>query len=192
MARKPGAIAVTTPAPLDGAVLHIGYGPLWDCEYCALPWPCPTYREAGTTAQRLGALIYMAHRALRDLRHLPPFEVVRRFLFPVALSDTELRRITLDLLRSRTPVPDPPRTAHVPMRPLWQCAACREPWPCEPARRSLVHEFADARPALLVHLGAMLAHAGDQMYQIGQRPSSDELDRRFLAWARTRPESAET
>ncbi|MER7165609.1 hypothetical protein ABT336_05940 [Micromonospora sp. NPDC000207] len=180
------------PAPLDGAVGHIGCGPLWDCESCALPWPCPTYREAGSTAQRLGGLVYMAHRALRDLRHLPPIEVVRRFLFPMELSDDQARTITLNLLRSRTPVPDPPRTSHVPMRPLWQCSACRESWPCEPGRRAIVHAFDGDRSSLLLHLGAMLAHAGDQLYQIGQRPSPDDLDRRFLAWARTEPEPAES
>lgn len=181
---------MTAAAGLDGASQHIGYGPLWTCEQCALPWPCPAFREAGATAQMLGGLLYMAHCALRDLRHVPPVEVVRRFLFPLdGLSDVDARRITLNLLRSRIPVPDRPRTSHVPMRPLWRCSACRRDWPCEPARRSLAHEFGGDRASLLVHLGAMLAHAGDQLHQIGQRPSPAALDRRFLSWARAVPQT---
>ncbi|MFY1705337.1 hypothetical protein ACN28G_27060 [Micromonospora sp. WMMA1923] len=135
----------------------------------------------------VGALLHLAHRAIRDLPQLPAVEVVRRFVFVTRLTDDEARRIALYLMRSRYPVADEPGTAHTPMRPLWRCSQCRQEWPCEPAREALLRRFAGERDALLIQLGALLAHAGDQLRQIGAHPTPVELDRRFLSWARSLP-----
>ncbi|SCL53279.1 hypothetical protein GA0070617_2322 [Micromonospora yangpuensis] len=163
---------------------HVPTRPTWDCTACAEPWPCTEYRSGDASMQIVGALIYLTQLAIRDMRYLPAPEVVRRFVFCTPLSDADARAVALDLMRSRQPLPDITRTRHTPMRPLWGCSACRKDWPCGPAQAALLRVYEGEPDALVMYLGAMLAHAGDQLHQLGQRPHPATLDQRFLAWAR--------
>ncbi|MEU4623394.1 hypothetical protein AB0G04_25910 [Actinoplanes sp. NPDC023801] len=38
-------------------------------------------------------------------------------------------------------------SAHVPHRSSWDCLACAEPWPCDPAREELMTEMDTVRLA---------------------------------------------
>ncbi|MEU1752045.1 flavin reductase family protein [Micromonospora matsumotoense] len=75
---------------------------------------------------------------------------------------------------------------HVPMRPLWRCRACGAPWPCQPARLTLLVEYRGQRTALLVYLGALMVEAGDQLGQLTDHARPADLHERFLGWARAR------
>lgn len=74
---------------------------------------------------------------------------------------------------------------HVPMRPLWLCRACAQPWPCATAHLALRREYADDRVALCVYLGGMLHVAADDLYRLNPHDAPDPraLFLRFLAWA---------
>jgi len=48
---------------------------------------------------------------------------------------------------------------HVPVRPVWTCAACGRPWPCPSRQRQLLAEYADARVSLSVFLSACFVQA---------------------------------
>ncbi|TDB78999.1 flavin reductase [Micromonospora sp. KC721] len=74
---------------------------------------------------------------------------------------------------------------HLPMRPLWRCRNCGAPWPCQPARLSLLVEYRHDRTALLVYLAQQMTEARDQLAQLNPDHCAD-LTERFLAWARPR------
>ncbi|TDC78254.1 flavin reductase [Micromonospora sp. KC606] len=74
---------------------------------------------------------------------------------------------------------------HLPMRPLWRCRNCGAPWPCQPARLSLLVEYRNDRTALLVYLAQQMTEARDQLTQLNPDQHT-ELTERFLAWARPR------
>jgi hypothetical protein len=72
------ALAVTTE--------HTPATPSWLCACCGDPWPCPPARDAALV-DRAGSLIAVTlamavpmTAALRDLPHLPPQDVYRRFV----------------------------------------------------------------------------------------------------------------
>lgn len=48
---------------------------------------------------------------------------------------------------------------HLPMRPLWLCRRCGAPWPCGPARLSLLVEYRGDRTALLFYLALLMQEA---------------------------------
>lgn len=48
---------------------------------------------------------------------------------------------------------------HSPMRPLWLCRACGAPWPCSPARLSLLADFRISPTAVRVLLWLYLYSA---------------------------------
>ncbi|WP_432956149.1 hypothetical protein [Micromonospora haikouensis] len=75
---------------------------------------------------------------------------------------------------------------HLPARPIWLCRVCGGPWPCSPARRRLLHEYADAPVTLAVHLAGLMLEAGEQLNQAYPytAPSPETLHRRFLGWLR--------
>lgn len=79
-----------------------------------------------------------------------------------------------------------PSRPHLPMRPLWMCRACGQPWPCGPARLSLLAEFKGERTALILYLSGQLAEARDQLAQLGGVGSPADLTDRFISWARAR------
>ncbi|ASW53881.1 hypothetical protein [Plantactinospora sp. KBS50] len=73
---------------------------------------------------------------------------------------------------------------HLPMRPLWLCRVCGQPWPCGRARLVLVTEYRDDPMSLFLYLAGLLHEAIDDLYQLN--PSSTgavrELFDRFLGW----------
>lgn len=77
--------------------------------------------------------------------------------------------------------------AHLAMRPLWRCRACGEPWPCRPARASLLSEYHADRTALLIYLATMMYEASAQLRQLDPQVSATEMTDRFLSWARRLP-----
>ncbi|MFE9692686.1 hypothetical protein [Micromonospora sp. NPDC005806] len=83
--------------------------------------------------------------------------------------------------------------AHLPLRPLWLCRDCAAPWPCAPARLTLLREYADDRVALLVYLGGMLHDAAGQLHSLhpDDGPEPKQLFGRFLGWAIPREASRE-
>ncbi|SCE84251.1 hypothetical protein GA0074695_1538 [Micromonospora viridifaciens] len=75
---------------------------------------------------------------------------------------------------------------HLPLRPLWLCRACAQPWPCGPARLALLAEYEGARTALIVYLAACREEAREQLAKLNTSEPPPELTGRFLAWARSR------
>ncbi|WP_371688667.1 hypothetical protein, partial [Micromonospora sp. KC207] len=89
--------------------------------------------------------------------------------------------------RNRLPPREgPPARDHLPARPIWLCRACGGPWPCSPARRRLLHEYADAPVTLAVYLAGLMLEADEQLNQAYPytAPSPEALHRRFLGWLR--------
>jgi hypothetical protein len=84
-----------------------------------------------------------------------------------------------------------PDTAHVPRRLGWDCVACRQAWPCAPAKADLVEEYA-ANPGLVFYLALQLTDAvSDLDTHTGPAPSN--LYERFIGWVpRPGPESLTT
>lgn len=72
------------------------------------------------------------------------------------------------------------------MRPLWMCRNCGQPWPCGPARLSLLAEYEGNRTALILYLSGLLAEARNQLAQLGSGSSPADLTDRFISWARSR------
>ncbi|MFC6019047.1 hypothetical protein ACFP2T_22905 [Plantactinospora solaniradicis] len=77
---------------------------------------------------------------------------------------------------------------HTPMRPLFLCRECGAPWPCQPARLSLLVAYRDDRHGLRIHLATKLLAA------IGDQPRLDPLGLavRFLGWLPPREDAAES
>jgi hypothetical protein len=67
---------------------------------------------------------------------------------------------------------------HSPARPGWDCAACGEPWPCDPAREHLAVAY--GRTHLAIVMVDQLGAAAVDMP--AARPA--ELYERFIAWTR--------
>ncbi|WP_230393935.1 hypothetical protein [Plantactinospora alkalitolerans] len=76
---------------------------------------------------------------------------------------------------------------HTATRPLFLCRECGAPWPCQPARLSLLVAYRDDLPGLRTHLASKLLAA------IGDQPRLDPLGLavRFLGWLPTRADPAE-
>lgn len=79
----------------------------------------------------------------------------------------------------------PAQPEHLPMRPLWLCRACGQPWPCARARLALVAEYRDDPVSLFLHLAGLLRDAIDDAHKLN--PSSAgavrDLFERFLGWS---------
>lgn len=69
-------------------------------------------------------------------------------------------------------------TEHIAARPSWDCLACGKPWPCDPARESLMTDF-DLVGLAMYAWSTLEEAAGD----LPGMPA-DEAFKRFLAWAR--------
>jgi hypothetical protein len=67
---------------------------------------------------------------------------------------------------------------HTAGRPSWDCRACGKPWPCDPARESLLSEM--DRSSLAIYMWANLEEA------VGNLPGGPpgELFDRFIHWTR--------
>ncbi|MDT4992533.1 MAG: hypothetical protein QOH97_2425 [Actinoplanes sp.] len=65
---------------------------------------------------------------------------------------------------------------HTPQRPIWECRACGESWPCDPARVQLIAEM--DRINLAVYMWLNLEYA---VLEIPAMPASELFDR-FISW----------
>lgn len=71
-------------------------------------------------------------------------------------------------------------SGHLPDRPSWDCGACSQPWPCDPARVRLAEAYGCDRVGLAMYLGALLVEA----YIDQPDASAEEMYGRFVAWTR--------
>ncbi|MEV5820359.1 flavin reductase [Micromonospora haikouensis] len=79
---------------------------------------------------------------------------------------------------------------HLPMRPLWRCRRCGAPWPCGPARLSLLVEYRGDRTALLFYLALLMQEATAHLTALNPASPPGDLTNRFLSWVRApRPPS---
>lgn len=76
------------------------------------------------------------------------------------------------------------RPPHTPLRPMWACRACGQPWPCGEARLLLKAEFATRLPSLSIYLAGLLYEAMHDLYHLNPHdgPGPRELFDRFVAW----------
>nr|MDT0663443.1 hypothetical protein [Micromonospora sp. DSM 115978] len=87
---------------------------------------------------------------------------------------------------------------HSPLRPLWLCRACGQPWPCGRAKLALLTSYQDSRLNLLLYLSGRLHEAIDDLHRLNPRTTGDvrDLFDRFLGWPTRnrgrRPSTAES
>ncbi|PZF95842.1 hypothetical protein [Micromonospora endophytica] len=98
----------------------------------------------------------------------------------------------------RGPLPERPRPVgaqapHTPLRPMWCCRACGQPWPCAPARLLLRAEFDRNRTGLSIYLAGLMYEAMRDLYHLNPHdgPDPKALFARFLAWAAPRRPAAD-
>ncbi len=79
-------------------------------------------------------------------------------------------------------VPLPPD--HVPLRPLWLCRACGQPWPCGRAKLVLLGSYHGSEISLFLYLAGLLHEAIDDLHRIDPSTTGDvrDLFDRFLGW----------
>ncbi|MCI4061728.1 flavin reductase [Micromonospora sp. R77] len=77
----------------------------------------------------------------------------------------------------------PQRREHTALPPTWLCRACAHPWPCGPARLSLLREYGHDRVGLLVHLASLMTVAREHLADLDQG-TAPRLKDRFLGWVR--------
>ncbi|WP_433534877.1 hypothetical protein ACQPZK_22415 [Micromonospora sp. CA-249363] len=73
---------------------------------------------------------------------------------------------------------------HVPMRPLWLCHRCGQPWPCGSAKLALVAEYRDVSLSLFLYLAGCLHEAIDDLHRLNPTVTGTAADLfdRFLGW----------
>ncbi|WBC16999.1 hypothetical protein O7600_09270 [Micromonospora sp. WMMA1998] len=74
---------------------------------------------------------------------------------------------------------------HLPLRPLWICKRCAQPWPCAVARLALVAEYGADRVGLAVYLCGQLYDAAQDLHRLNpvEAPGPQALFARFVGWA---------
>jgi hypothetical protein len=85
---------------------------------------------------------------------------------------------------------------HLPLRPLWLCRACGQPWPCGGAKLALLASYQDGQLNLLLYLSGRLHEAIDDLHRLNPSTTGDvrDLFDRFLGWPgrhRSRPAVSE-
>ncbi len=73
-----------------------------------------------------------------------------------------------------------PSPEHQPRRPSWDCLACRQPWPCDPARERLRLLYVRTTLSIL-----MVDRLQEAVHDLPTTAPSELFDR-FLAWTRDR------
>ncbi|TDC80833.1 hypothetical protein E1193_16575 [Micromonospora sp. KC606] len=73
---------------------------------------------------------------------------------------------------------------HLPLRPLWMCRRCGQPWPCGPAKLALVAEYRDSPVSLFLYLAGCLRDAIDDLHRLNPSVtgSASDIFDRFLGW----------
>lgn len=75
---------------------------------------------------------------------------------------------------------------HLPLRPLWLCRTCGQPWPCGRAKLDLLVEYQGSRVSLCLYLAGLLCDAIDDLHRLNPSTtgSTAGLFERFLGWPR--------
>ncbi|MFI2710255.1 flavin reductase [Micromonospora sp. NPDC018662] len=74
---------------------------------------------------------------------------------------------------------------HAPVKPLWFCAACANPWPCGPARLELAAQYAGEPKWLAVDMAELLHEAIADLTRLNAEPPDGvAMYGRFLGWVR--------
>lgn len=78
----------------------------------------------------------------------------------------------------------PAPLGHLPLRPLWLCRACGQPWPCGRAKLDLLASYRDSPLNLLIYLAGLLHEAIDDLHRLNPGTTGDvrNLFDRFLGW----------
>ncbi|QLQ39616.1 hypothetical protein [Micromonospora robiginosa] len=78
----------------------------------------------------------------------------------------------------------PGRVEHLPMRPLWLCRRCGQPWPCGAAKVTLVADYRDSPVNLFLYLAGHLHEAIDDLHRLNPSLTGSAADMfdRFLGW----------
>ncbi|GGL88216.1 hypothetical protein [Micromonospora yangpuensis] len=78
---------------------------------------------------------------------------------------------------------------HLPIRPLWLCRRCGQPWPCGAAKLALLAEYQDSPLSLFLYLAGCLHNAIDDLHQLHPSDTGSTADvfDRFLGWTRGGP-----
>jgi hypothetical protein len=74
------------------------------------------------------------------------------------------------------------RPPHDPIRPVWLCRNCAQPWPCGGARLELMRDYRDAMLAMYVYLAACLHDARTDLTDLAPASPPVELWSRFMGW----------
>ncbi|WP_326561464.1 hypothetical protein [Micromonospora sp. NBC_01796] len=87
------------------------------------------------------------------------------------------------------PKPVATRPLHVPLRPIWCCRVCAQPWPCADARLDLTQSFRHQHVALTIYLATQFVDAVSDLNvfdpALGPPPDTQALYQRMLGWAPT-------
>ncbi|MEH1016297.1 hypothetical protein V6U90_24725 [Micromonospora sp. CPCC 206060] len=75
-------------------------------------------------------------------------------------------------------------SGHLPLRPLWLCRECGQPWPCGRAKLDLLASYQDNRLNLSLYLSGRLHEAIDDLHRLNSSTTGDvrNLFGRFLGW----------
>jgi hypothetical protein len=78
------------------------------------------------------------------------------------------------------------RREHLPLRPIWLCRTCGQPWPCGRAKLDLLVEYEGSRASLCLYLAGLLCDAIDDLQRLNPNAtgSTAGLVDRFLGWRR--------
>ncbi|MFC8616608.1 hypothetical protein ACFT9M_09355 [Micromonospora purpureochromogenes] len=73
---------------------------------------------------------------------------------------------------------------HLPLRPLWLCRACGQPWPCGRAKLALLADYDGSRVSLFLYLAGLLHDAIDDLHKLNPSTTGSSADMfdRFLGW----------
>lgn len=73
---------------------------------------------------------------------------------------------------------------HLPLRPLWLCRRCGQPWPCGAAKLALLDEYREVPVSLFLYLAGWLHDAIDDLHRLNPSVtgSAADLFDRFLGW----------
>jgi hypothetical protein len=78
----------------------------------------------------------------------------------------------------------PSRQEHLPLRPLWLCRRCGQPWPCGEAKLALVAEYGNSPVNLFLYLAGCLHDAIDDLHRLhpSDTGTTAGIFDRFLGW----------
>lgn len=73
---------------------------------------------------------------------------------------------------------------HLPLRPLWLCRRCGQPWPCGAAKLALLTEYQDNRVSLFLYLAGCLHDAINDLHRLNpaETGTAAGMFDRFLGW----------